>query len=436
LKTLFARALALLWLVLPAQGGPLSGTKSVGPTGNYLSITAAIADVQAQSLGGALVLELQPLYLGVVETFPLTIPALNGASAVNTLTIRPATGATALSVSSADYTAATVDLNGAQFVIIDGRPGGVGSHAGSGGGAASQLTIANTEIDGVALRFINEASGNILRYLTLQGVSLNIQGGTVVFSDTMGPNGNDNNTVDHCDIGDGASTPSTGIYSAGSTGTTAQANSGNTVSNCNVFNFYADMTGGNSAGVRLDNGNTDWTLTGNSFYQTASRPALTANMRAISIASGSNFTVTGNFIGGSAPNAGGTPWTAGDIFNNAQFVGIHLNIVYGTPSSVQGNVIANFVWTSSSNAQTLPGSVSASLTGIVVTDGANTISNNTVGSTITANSLNAATSSTSGTSQQVTGILNSAMNPGSTSITGNTVVTPEACVPPSQTELW
>ena len=132
----------------------LSGTRTVGPSGNYSSITGAIADVQAQSLGGPLVLELQATYVSTVETFPLTIPALNGASAVNTLTIRPAIGATARSITSANTTAATVDLSGAQFVTIDGRPGGVGSNAGSGGGAASQLTIANTSTSGVALRFV------------------------------------------------------------------------------------------------------------------------------------------------------------------------------------------------------------------------------------------------------------------------------------------
>ena len=191
-------------------------------------------DVQAQSLGGALVLELQATYVGTVETFPLTIPALNGASAVNTLTIRPASGATALAISSANTTAATVDLNGAQFVTIDGRPGGVGSNAGSGGGAASQLTIANTSTSGVALRFINEASGNTLRYTTLRGASLS----TIVFSTTTGANGNDNNLIDHCDIRDGAGTPANGIYSFGFNGTATQYNSSNTVSNCNFFNFH------------------------------------------------------------------------------------------------------------------------------------------------------------------------------------------------------
>ena len=320
--------LLTLLAVLPiaAAAAPLSGTKSVGPTGDYLSITAAIADVQAvgNGLGGALVLELQGTYLGTVETFPLTIPALNGASAVNTLTIRPASGATALAISSADTTAATVDLNGAQFVTIDGRPGGVGSNAGSGGGAASQLTIANTSASGVAVRFINEASGNTLRYTTLRGVNASFTSGTVLFSTTTGANGNDNNTIDHCDISDGASTPINCICSAGSTGTTAQNNSGNTVSNCNVFNFH--FGGGNAAGVSLVSGSTDWTITGSSFYQTAVRTAVAAEVWAVFVNTGSNMVVTNNFIGGSAPSAGGTAWTTTGTSAAYRFTGIELRV--------------------------------------------------------------------------------------------------------------
>jgi hypothetical protein len=502
LKTFIARAIAMLWFVLPAQAVPLSGTRTIGPTGNYASLTAAIADVQAvgNGLGGALVLELQAAYVGTVETFPLTIPALNGASAVNTLTIRPASGATALSISSANITAATVDLNGAKFVTIDGRPGGVGSNAGSGGGAASQLTIANTNTGGAALRFINEASGHTIRYTTLRSVNFSSNSGTVFFNTTTGANGNDNNTIDHCDIRDGATTPACGIYSSGSSSTTAQKNSGNTVSNCNIFNFYA---AGPSSGLRLADGNTDWTITGNSFYQTVGRVAVAGSVIPITIAhgGGNNYTVTGNFIGGSAPNAGGAAWTTTGTGYVYQFTGIHLLVGATTPSSVQGNTIANMVWTSSSNAGVWSGigvqqgavnvgtvtgntigsgtgtgsvsvttsgdggycfgislrgtgsfavanntianntigsittsgadangnpstSVSVSFTGIEVSgaqySGATTVINNTVGSTGTANSLNAATATTSSSfAQQLSGIVS--YNNTGASITGNTV---------------
>ena len=110
---------ALAWLLAPlAHAAPLSGTKTVGPTGDYASIGAAIVDIQAQTLGGALVLELQSAYLGSVETFPLVFASL-GTTAANTVTLRPELGATGLSLSSADTTAATVDLRGAQFVTLD-----------------------------------------------------------------------------------------------------------------------------------------------------------------------------------------------------------------------------------------------------------------------------------------------------------------------------
>ncbi|MEO6784633.1 MAG: hypothetical protein ABI318_00765, partial [Chthoniobacteraceae bacterium] len=339
--------------VAPANASPLSGTRSIGPTGDYASIGAAIADVQANMLGGALVLELQPAYVSTVETFPLTFTNLTTTTA-NTLTLRPQTGATALSITSADTTAATVDLNGAQYVTLDGRPGGTGT--------VKQLTIANTSTSGVALRFINEASSNTIQYLTLQGVNTSATSvggagcGTVFFSTTTGANGNDNNTIDHCDIGDGATTPANGIYSLGSAGTTAQNNSGNTVANCNIFNFYA-ATAVDSAGVRLDGRNTDWTIIGNSFYQTVSRAAVSANVRAIYVSntSGNNFTVTANFIGGSAPGAGGTAWTTTGTGSSYLFAGIRLNVGTVTSSSVQGNTIANITWTSSNNSTTLPG---------------------------------------------------------------------------------
>ena len=372
----------------------LAGSRSVGPTGDYASLTAAISAIQAHSgPTGPLVLELQPAYVSTVETFPLVFSTL-GTTAANTLTIRPQAGATALSISSADTTAATVDLNGAQFVTIDGRPGGVGSHAGSGVGTASQLTIANTAptATGNALRFINEASNNTLRYTTLRSRNALSNSGAVLFFMTTGANGNDNNTIEYCNIGNDASTTSNGIVSTGSAGTITQNNSGNIVSNCNIFNFSL-------AGVRLSSGNTDWTISGNSFYQTANPAAVTGTVNAININnnSGNNFTVTGNFIGGGAPNCGGTAWTTTGTSVEYEFQGIRLNVGTTTPSSVHGNTIANMVWTSSSIITTLPGVWS----GIYVEGGAaniGTVTGNTIGSGTGTGSISVTTSGSGGTS--------------------------------------
>src|SRR4051812_4074466 len=102
----------LISSVTSVSATPLSGTRSIGPTGDYVSITAALADVRAQTLDGALVLELQTNYVSSVDTFPLTFSNLT-TTAANTLTLRPQTGATNLLITSADTTTATVDLNGA-----------------------------------------------------------------------------------------------------------------------------------------------------------------------------------------------------------------------------------------------------------------------------------------------------------------------------------
>ncbi len=84
----------------------------------------------------------------------------------------------------------------------------------------------------------------------------------------------------------------------GTTMTAAQRNSGNSVSNCNIFNFYVATI--IATGMRLQSGTTDGTITGNSFYQTASRAAVANTDYVIMLnnASGNNFTVTRNFIGG------------------------------------------------------------------------------------------------------------------------------------------
>ena len=380
----------ILSFVFPLQAAPLSGTRTIGPTGDYASITAAIADVQAQTLGGALILELDSSYNSGVETFPLTIPALNGASDVNTVTLRPQAGANNLTITSTNNMA-TVELSGARFLVIDGRAGGAGT--------AKQLTIENTNTSGVALRFISEASGNTLRHVTLQGRNTSATSGVVVFASTMGANGNDNNTLETCDVsGTGLITPANCIYSLGDISTPAGANSGNTISNCNVFNFHYAFES-SAAGVRLDGGNTDWTLTGNSFYQTNTRSAGTSIVRPIYVnsPSGGNFKITGNFIGGSSASAAGTPWMTSGTQAVYSFTGIHLNVGTAAPSSVQGNFIRNIVWTSSSTVTAQPGIWS----GIYMQAGSaaiGTVSGNTIGSGTGTGSVSVTTSGNGGTS--------------------------------------
>lgn len=115
--------------------GIAPGTYTVGPTGNYTSITAVLSQLSACALTGAYIFELQSTYVSTVETFPLTIPLYTGSSAVNTVTFRPQTAGSNRIITGA-VAACLIDLNAARYIIFDGRAGGIGT--------GKDLTIINT----------------------------------------------------------------------------------------------------------------------------------------------------------------------------------------------------------------------------------------------------------------------------------------------------
>jgi hypothetical protein len=325
----------------------MSGVRTVGLTGDYQTLSGAngaLAAVLANGLAGPVILELTSDYGTGSETFPITLGVIPCASATNTITIRPATGATAKNISSTN-TIATIDINNGSYWIIDGRAGGTGSN--------KDLTIGNTGA-APSIRFINDATNNRVQYVNTLSSNVSTSSGNILFSTTTGTTGNDNNTIDNCNINGNAQNLNC-IYSSGSTTTTALNNSGNTISNCNIFDFFSGSSATN--GILLSSGTTDWTMTGNSVYQSATRTYTSGATHCginINNSSGNNFIVTNNFIGGTSASAGGSPWTiAGSVAN--RFRGISMLAGTTTPSSVQGNIIKNMSWTSSSAATTIGG---------------------------------------------------------------------------------
>ena len=205
-------AAALACFSSDVEAAPLHGTKSIGPSAaDYVSIGAAIADIQTQGLDGPLVLELQSGYVSSVETFPLTFTNFSNASATNTVTLRPAAGATGLSLSGAD-SIALVAFHSSSYVIIDGRPGGTGS--------AKELTIENTDANGATVRFADGASHDTIEYAVLEGGAAGVSSSSAV----------------------------------------VQQNSGNTIANSEIFNFAGQ-------GIDLEAGNDSWTIQSNTIYE-------------------------------------------------------------------------------------------------------------------------------------------------------------------------
>jgi len=389
---------------------PVPGTYTVGPTGNYSSITNAIAAISCASyITGSYIFELQSTYVSTVETFPLTIGNIGGTNVNNTITIRPVTGATSLSITSSNATA-TINFNGAKFITIDGRPGGSGT---------SELTIANTNTAGNAILYINEASLNNINYCSITGVNASATNGVIQFSTTTGTAGNDYNVIDNCNISKGTTYPANLIYSKGTAGI---ANDNITISNCNLFDFYSNTV--DHAAIFMDSDNSDWIITGNSIYQTASVTSVAFGCRGINFSTtntGINYNISNNYIGGNGPNATGT-WTvtgtpAAYFFRAiTQYSGIN-----GT-SYIQNNTIKGFTWISSSNST----GGSGVWCGISVAAGDVTVNGNTIGATTGTGSITIQTSSATtalslGINSISTGIVTISNNTiGSITITNST----------------
>jgi hypothetical protein len=321
-------------LVKPASSsGPLSGIKTVGPSpGDFISLTQAFEYLRTEGNGicGPLVLELNQGYSSAAETFPLTLNSIEGTSSTNTITIRPQNGSSGVTISSDNHTG-TLNLNGINYLIIDGRAGGSGP---------AKLTIENLDASGYSVQFLNDASNNTIRYCTIKGINSSTASGVVFLSTTTLTTGNDNNLIDHCILRDGSSVP---VYLLYSKGTSGAANSSNTISNCELFNFSSSAVYLSGTG----NGNS-WSVTGNSFYNNMAIP-LTSNITVIRFGSSSsiNNLISGNYIGGQSSACGGSRWP---VNGSAAFYGIWV-----TSANVTRNKIANIGSTQSGSAPLIYG---------------------------------------------------------------------------------
>jgi hypothetical protein len=199
------------------------------------------------------------------------------------------------------------------------------------------------------IRFINDASNNTVQYCTIKGSSTATTNGGIILLHTGISTGNDNNIIDNNNLTctTDYNRPVSVIFSSGSSASIANNNI--IVSNNNIYNFF--NRGLQSYGVNFSTNTSDCTVSGNSFYETARFiPTLTVGYYPIRINnSGTNFTVTGNFIGGQSANCGGSAWNKTSAANSG-FYGIYLNVGTTTRSNVQGNTIKNISWSNSTFA--------------------------------------------------------------------------------------
>jgi hypothetical protein len=391
--------------------GPFTGEYFVGAGKSYTTITNMITDLGILGVSGPVILTLTDnSYTSATETFPVVINEIAGASAVNTITMRPDS---AVSVSIIDsVNTSLLVLNGTDYFTIDGRQRATL--------LSRKIRIVNNHISAgaAALTFINDASRNHITYTVLKGANAPTDGvGAVVYFGTGMITGNDYNLIDSCEIGNASGVPSTLILSAGSTDNGAIQNSNNTVNSCYLYNFWNSANESN--GLKLSNGTTDWIITNNHFYQEmdlfgtgSAKQQYALNLNKGGNANAlNNMIITDNYIGGSAPFCGGsTAWSL-SLATNKRLTAMHLDLGTATGSVVKRNTFNNFFWNTSNNSTGGPGIWCA----VSYAGGLCDIDSNTIGSMSGAASLTVNSSANA----TVYGIYISSSTPGIFSVTGN-----------------
>ena len=340
MKLLKRIAIVISLTVLAIFSASAQITKTVGASGaDYSTLKGAFDAINAGTLTGSITLQV------IASTTETTTAVLNatatGTANYSAVSIYPTSSGLSI---SGNIAGPLIRLNSARNVTIDGSVNGLG--------AATDMVISNTSTSTTAststLMFYGDAKNNTIKYNSITGSTQATSSGIILFQTFVAGTGNSNNIISNNNISSAGTTRAgVAIYALGVLGDLV---SNNTVTNNNIFNFIS--TTKNSYGVFLDAYTSAWTISNNSIYETSSfLPSTTWVYYMIyvsSTAAGSNFTISGNYIGGSAPNAGGSALVKSS--NSNQFVGI---LLYGqngaAASNIQGNTITNWNITNSTN---------------------------------------------------------------------------------------
>jgi hypothetical protein len=302
-------------------------TKTVGASGaDYATLSAAFSAINAGTLTGAVTLQIVD---NTTEPTSVTNLAKSGTGSANYTSITIYPTVTGKTISQSNSGGSLVSLNGASNLTIDGRLNQTGS--------TPDLTIANASQSAISLS--GGASGNTFRYCTLKGsYGYALAGGVIDIQG--GPCSN--NLFEYNNITNGGTRPVTAIYSKG--GSVPNANAGNIVRYNQFYDLFG-TTGGYY--IKLDDYNSSWTIQQNSFYETSAIAPTQSNtytfIYVFDSHTGTNFLISGNYLGGTAPQCGGSAFTKTNSLGSS-FFGIYISTSSGAISSIQGNTISNIDW--------------------------------------------------------------------------------------------
>jgi hypothetical protein len=362
---------------------PVEVWKNNALQSGYVNLGKAFAAINAGTHTGALDIKIKAKTneTSSAVLYQSGYTGAGGTSSYTSVNIYPTTTGLSISSPAGGLAAPLIDLNGADYVTIDGRVNQAGS---------SDMTIVNKSVSSTGgtstIRLINSAAYNVVKYCIIKGSTLDPAGGVVFFSTATTAPGNSNNTVDNCRLTgtDDTNRPVNMIYS---TGSATYTNINDTISNNWVYDFFNRSS--DSYGINLLTYTSDWTIKGNRFSESNSpfTPASSTpvyNVIYINNTSGNNFAITNNYIGGTADKNG--MWTkSATVYNN--FVGIYLQVGSTIASTVQGDTIKNIAWKCNNTFY-----------GMYINGGTVDVNGNTIGSDTGTGSLNLSNSGLSNTS--------------------------------------
>ncbi len=303
-------------------------TKTVGGTGaDYTTLKLAFDAVNSGNITGAITLQ---IIANITETVTASLNA-SGVGSANYSAILIYSTVSGVTVSG-NFNTPLVQFYGADNVTIDGRVSQTGD-------VDLTLINSNTGSFSSAIKYINSAENNIVKYFTLKSSCYSTGIGVIQFSSSNIGSGNDNNVIEYCNItNEGGNRPLNGIFTSGGT---ARENSGNVIRNNNFYDIFNPNSTSN--GIMISYLSTDWTISGNSFYETSTVVPTGATRNYPIFVNTGISTISNNYIGGSAAHCGGSAMIINS--NTAHyFCGIFVN--GGTFSLVDNNTIQNINYTS------------------------------------------------------------------------------------------
>ncbi|MBP6698157.1 MAG: hypothetical protein KA175_11095, partial [Flavobacteriales bacterium] len=379
LRFAFVSSAFVLSCVLSAQNVVVSGALS--GNGSYTTLRAAFVALNGGAQTGSTIM------VNINASTTETQPAVLNAGTWTSVLIKPNGGA-ARTITGQLAGAPVIDLSGADLVTIDGL-----------NSAGNALTISNTSnastANTAAIRLVNDASNNLITRCSLRGSSTQVSNGLSATVMIMGgiSSGNDGNTISLCDLGPtAAGLAQHHVFAQGSTGTAAIFNSGVTVTQCNIFDYFADGT--SSTGILVSVGNTDWTISNNRLYQTASRTYNGGNNgdhHGILVGTtGNNFQITGNTIGYASSTGTGVYAINSNAYSNPIVKGIE---IFEVGTTVASNISSNTIAGYNIYARPFYANAAGPFVGIFIRLGLAVCNGNTIGSLTTTGSISVTSNS-------------------------------------------